>query len=82
MRRWFSGPVEVNDWLGQVSVGFPGRTIENAYAMVMVRAPIPWTNDWKVLVTHGYMFTLGVSRRVGADNWLTLGSVRTLPRIR
>ena len=73
MRRLFSGPVEVNDWLGQVSVGIPGRTIENAYSMVMVRTPIPGATDWKFMITHGYMFTLGLSRRIGTGDWLTLG---------
>lgn len=79
MRRLFSGPIEVDDWLGQVSFGVPGRTVENASAMVMVRAPIPRTSNWKVMVTHGLMFTVGVSRRVGANDWLTVAAGADAP---
>lgn len=80
MRGLFSGgPVEVNDWLGQVSMAFPGRTVENASAMVMVRSKIPRVDDWRVMITHGYLFSVGVSRRIGKDSWLTLGSGADAP---
>lgn len=73
MRRFFSGSVEATDWYGQVSVGMPGETVENAYSMIMVRAPLPRTANWKLLVTHGYVFLLGVSRRTSDTDWLTIG---------
>jgi hypothetical protein len=72
-RRLFSGSVEVTDWYGQISLGEPGRTIENASSMVVVRAPLPLTRDWKVMVTHGLVFLVGLSRRVGSDGWVTVG---------
>lgn len=67
----FGGRLEMTDWQGQASVGEPGTTIENAYSMVMLRAPLPRTDDWKVMTTAGNAFLLGVSRRVGAEYWLT-----------
>lgn len=73
MRRRFSGSVEVTDWYGQISLGEPGRTIENAYSMVVVRAPLPRTDDWKIVVTHGLVFLVGASRRIGTNGWITVG---------
>jgi len=70
----FGRRVETNVWYGQASVGIPGRTIENSSSLVMVRTAIPRTDDWRLMVTHGLALTVGVSRRVGSDGWLTLGS--------
>lgn len=79
MRHLFGQTLEVNDWLGQASAGFSGRTIENASSMIVVRAPLPRTDDWRVMVTHGYAFMVGVSRRLGRDTWVTLGSGADAP---
>lgn len=79
VRRLFSGPVEVTDWYGQISLGTPGRTIENAYAMAVVRVGVPRTTNWKVVVTHGYVFLAGLSRRIGENDWLTVGGGADAP---
>ncbi len=79
VRRLFSGPIEVTDWYGQLSLGEPGRTIENAYSMVVVRAAVPKTTNWKVTLTHGYVFLVGVSRRFGEKDWLTIGGGADAP---
>jgi hypothetical protein len=79
VRSLFGQRLEVNDWLGQASLGVPGRTIENASAMVVLRAPVPRTDDWRLMVTHGYAFMLGASRRVGGDGWITLGGGADAP---
>lgn len=79
MRRLFSGPVEVTDWYGQISLGEPGNTIENAYSMVVVRARVPYTSNWKLTLTHGFVFLAGVSRRFGANDWLTVGGGADAP---
>jgi hypothetical protein len=73
-RRLFSGPLEVSTWPGQASFGLPGKTIENAYSMFMLRAPLPRTNDWKLIVTQGAAFTAGLSRRVGSADWISAGA--------
>lgn len=82
-QRWvqhlFTGPIEVNTWYGQPSVGLPGRTIENAFALFVARAAVPHTTNWKVTVTHGYLFSVGVSRRIGSRDWLTLASGADAP---
>lgn len=72
-RRLVSGPIEATDWYGQVSVGVPGRTVENAYSTIVVRAPLPLTSNWKLLATHGYVFLVGLSRRTAGNDWLTAG---------
>lgn len=69
--RVFSGSVEMTDWPGQASFGLPGKTIENAYSMVMLRVPLPRTADWKLLTTAGNAFLLGVSRRASGDYWIS-----------
>lgn len=79
VHRLFTGTFEVNNWYGQVSLGEPGRTIENAYSMVVLRAAVPRTTNWKVTVTHGYMFLVGVSRRVGTNDWVTIGGGADAP---
>lgn len=79
MRRAFSGRVEATDWFGQVSAGLPGRTVENAYSMIVVRAPVPRTSNWKVMVTHGYVFLVGLSRRTSGSDWLTIGAGADAP---
>lgn len=79
MQRLFTGPIEVNTWYGQVSVGMPGRTVENAYSLFMARTAIPRTSNWKVMLTHGYLFTVGVARRVGANDWVTVAGGADAP---
>jgi hypothetical protein len=79
MRRWFSGRLEARDWYGQLSVGIPGKTVENAYSMVVVRAPIPGTSNWRMLVSHGYVFLVGFSRRTVGDDWLSVGAGADAP---
>ena len=39
--------------------------------MVMLRAPLPRTDQWKVMTTAGNAFLIGISRRVGSEYWLT-----------
>lgn len=67
----FGGRLEMTDWQGQAAIGEPGTTIENAYSMVMLRAPLPRTDEWKVMTTAGNAFLIGISRRLGAEYWLT-----------
>lgn len=67
----FDGRLEMTDWQGQASIGEPGTTIEDAYSMVMLRAPLPRTDNWKVMTTAGNAFLLGVSRRLGTEYWLS-----------
>ena len=73
MIRPFGGRIEMTNWQGQASIGEPGTTIENAYSMFMLRAPLPFasTENWKVMTTAGNAFLGGVSRRIGREYWIS-----------
>jgi hypothetical protein len=78
-QRLFSERLTVSTWQGQPSWSVPGHTIENAFSMVMLRAPVPRTRDWGLLLTQGNAFLAGVSRRVGDSSWVTIGAGADAP---
>ncbi len=71
MRRAFSGRIEATDWYGQPTLTLPNKHLENAYSLIMVRAPLPRTDNWKVMTTAGSAFLVGASRRVGDQYWVS-----------
>ena len=71
MRRAFSGRIEMTDWYGQPSLSLPSKRLENTFSMFMVRAPLPKTDHWRIMTTGGNAFLLGISRRAGAEYWVT-----------
>jgi hypothetical protein len=75
VRRQFGRTVEFKSWMGQPSLSAPRETLENAYMMAMLRIAIPGATNWRAINTFGNAFLFGVSRRIGADYWLspTLG---------
>jgi hypothetical protein len=71
MQRPFGRSLEFTTWMGQASIEAPHHTIQNAFMMAMLRAPLPRTDSWKAMTTMGNAFLVGVSRRAGTDLWVS-----------
>lgn len=66
------GRFEFTDWPGQPSLALPSQRLENAYMMAMFRAPLPRTDDWKVMTTMGNAFLIGMSRQLRPQLWASV----------
>jgi hypothetical protein len=73
-RNLFSGRVEFTDWPGQPTLSLPSNRLENAYMLAMLRAPLPRTDNLKVMTVMGSAFLIGASGRVGTGLWLSAAS--------
>jgi hypothetical protein len=71
VQRLFSGRLEMTNWPGQPVIAAPTGTLQNMHQTVLLRARM-W-HDYRPMTTIGGSFLLGLSRRHGASDWLTLG---------
>ncbi|MDB4873746.1 MAG: hypothetical protein JWM41_192 [Gemmatimonadetes bacterium] len=70
VQRLFSGPLQLTNWPGQPSIDLPSGTLENARQQFILRAPLPWTRDWKLFYDFGLSTLLGASRQLAnGDAW-------------
>lgn len=74
VQKLFSTHVEMTNWPGQPALTFPGPALQNMQMTAMVRGRLPWVDDWRPMMTVGAAFLLGVSRRAGGDDWLSLAA--------
>jgi hypothetical protein len=72
VQRFFGETLEMTNWSGQPSIAAPNGTIENVHQTTLLRAPLPRTRDWRAMTTFGGAFLLGVSRRRGERDWLSV----------
>lgn len=70
--NWFGGPtLQFSTWAGQPSLTVPEQRLENAYMLTMVRSRLPKSDNWRAITTMGAEFLVGISRRVGRDDWIS-----------
>jgi hypothetical protein len=72
VQHLFGDVLEMTNWSGQPSLGLREATIENVHQTTMLRAPLPFTAEWRALTTFGGSFLVGVSRRAGAEHWVSV----------
>ncbi len=72
VQHLFGDVLEMTNWSGQPSLGLREATIENVHQTTMLRAPLPFTSEWRALTTFGGSFLVGVSRRARADHWVSV----------
>ena len=72
VQHLFGDVLEMTNWSGQPSIGLREATIENVHQTTMLRAPLPFTPDWRAMTTFGGSFLLGVSRRARTDHWISV----------
>jgi hypothetical protein len=71
VQRTFSGRVEMTNWYGQPVIEVPTGTIQNMHETAMVRMR---RRDYRPMTTLGGSFLLGLSKRRGAADWMTLAA--------
>ena len=71
VQRLFSNRMEMTNWPGQPVIEAPTATLQNMHQTVLLRAKL--THDYRPMTTLGGSFLLGLSRRRGAADWITLG---------
>jgi hypothetical protein len=74
VQRLFSGPLQLTNWPGQPSVDIPSGTLENARQQFILRAPLPWTRDWKLFYDFGLSTLLGASRQFANGDAVSAGA--------
>ena len=72
VQHLFGDVLEMTTWSGQPSLGLREATIENVHQTTMLRAPLPFTADWRAMTTFGGSFLVGLSRRAGTEHWVSL----------
>lgn len=70
VQRTFSRRVEMTNWSGQPALTSPYVTLQNMHQTTMMRGRV-W-HDYRPMTTFGGSFLLGLSRRVGAADWLSV----------
>lgn len=73
VQRFVGSRVEFTEWPGQPTLGLPGKTIENTFETMMVRARLPRSTNWRVFTTMGGSYLGGVSRRYRDSTWWSVG---------
>ena len=74
VQRAFSSHVEMTHWSGQPAVTAPTATIQNMQQTTMLRARTPWSKSFRPMTTFGAAFLLGVSRRMGENDWASVAA--------
>lgn len=72
VQRLFSTRVEMTNWPGQPVISLPTQTIQNIHQTVMLRGKL-W-RDYRPMTTFGGSFLLGVSKRRGGSDWLSVAA--------
>ena len=70
VQRVFSTRLEMTNWPGQPTFTMPTQTLQNMHQTVMLRGKL-W-RDYRPMTTFGGSFLLGVSRRRGATDWISV----------
>jgi hypothetical protein len=60
----------MTNWPGQPTFTMPTQTLQNMHQTVMLRGKL-W-RDYRPMTTFGGSFLLGVSRRRGATDWISV----------
>lgn len=74
VRSFFLSTIEVASWPLQPSIGADRGTLENAGQYYAIKAPLPGTENWKFFYHFGLGNIAGASRRVGAEDAVSLGA--------
>lgn len=74
VQRLFSTRIQMTNWSGQPSLTAPRTTLENMHQTAMMRANNPWSNNLRPMTTFGGSFLVGLSRRTGASDWISLSA--------
>lgn len=74
VQRLFSTHLEMTNWPGQPALTFPGPTLQNMQMTALVRGKVPRVPDWRPMTTVGAAFLLGVSRRAGENDWISVAA--------
>jgi hypothetical protein len=72
LQRAFSTRIEMTNWPGQPVITAPTATLQNMHQTVMIRAKT-W-RDYRPMTTIGASFLLGLSRRRGDADWVTIAA--------
>jgi hypothetical protein len=70
VQRLFSGRIEMTNWPGQPAIALPTMTLQNMHQTIMLRGKL-WQN-YRPMTTFGGSFLLGLSRRVGDADWVSV----------
>jgi hypothetical protein len=73
VQRLFSTHMEMTNWPGQPAIMLADGTLQNAHQTSMARLQLPWTENWRALMTFGGSFVFGASRRRGGADWISAG---------
>ena len=74
VRRFFGEKLHLADWSLQPTVLLSDATIRNAGQYFSVRLDVPGIEDWSLLYVFGLNGLLGVSRKVGSDDAVSLAA--------
>ena len=74
VQNFFSKKVELTNWPGQATFGFPGFTLENAGQEFLLRTGLPRTDIWRVFFAFGISTLGGISYGTKGGTALSLAS--------
>ena len=70
VQRTFSTRVEMTNWSGQPVIVAPTSTLQNMHQTTMMRYKL--TAKYRPMTTFGGAFLVGLSRRTGTSDWVSL----------